>query len=81
MKISLTHTEMVAVLSDILARKINSERADSSLKPTIVPVEHCYFELIMDGQIVDTYGQLLFTYDTDYQFQVNEALVDHEKTG
>ena len=67
MKYSLTHDEMKTALLEVLRNKMNS----TSLNPNpdlIIDINHCYFELIMDGVIIDTYGELFFVYDTDYQF-------------
>jgi len=84
MKYSLTHEEMKTALLEVLRNKINSTESVPT-EGLFIPINHCYFELIMDGVIVDTYGELFFTYDTDYQYQVHtpealEALCKTELT-
>ena len=64
-KFSLNHDEMKDILSQEIRKRLSDMGHDACIPP-----EHCYFELIMDGMVVDTYGQMFFTYDPQMALQV-----------
>lgn len=61
MKISLTHDEMKTVLIEVIRERMKAVGAPNP----VITFENCYFDLQVNGESVDTYGHLYFTYDTE----------------